>query len=307
MSEQLMSLRIQETFRPYPDRMNNQAELFYNDNSKQYSDSKILPFRFIETYNFLSLVKRIIEGTDQDTTSILLDVACGDGFYTRKIKELVGHSCKVIGVDISERMINLAFQMTDGALDIEYIRYDGTMLSDLNFREMLPAISNGFVDSVSGVFFLNYASSQSQLIKYLKSIYSILKPGGVFFGLNDNPNDDPSWYNRNQFKAIGFDKFIPSNSETKIRNEGDPVIYKIYNRNGSILEIQNYWISAEKFKESFEISGFIDFEWIDMKHIPKDVITKDSGLNDLYIEHEDQFHLLIDTAPVIFFKARKNS
>jgi SAM-dependent methyltransferase len=277
------------------------TEAFYNDHANEYSNSKLLPFRYIETLNFLELVKQILSNKD---SQIVLDVACGDGFYTRKIKALVASNFKVIGVDISEEMIHIARKITDPVLDIDYIHYDGSMFTDPEFRDLLPVNSNGFVNHVSGVFFLNYAKNQEELIKYLKSVASVLKPGGFFFGLNDNPRDDGSWFNQNMFKEIGFDKYIPHHEQEK-RYEGQPVVYKMFNTDGSVLEITNYWIPPDKFKEAFEIAGFMDFEWIDMQHIPKDVRADDTFLNDLYAKYSDAFDLMIEAAPVTFFKAKR--
>ncbi len=41
----------------------------------------------------------------------ILDLACGDGFYTRMIKEM---GAEITGIDISEEMIKLAKQYDDG-------------------------------------------------------------------------------------------------------------------------------------------------------------------------------------------------
>jgi len=38
----------------------------------------------------------------------VLDLACGEGYYTRIIRELVSSKNQVFGVDISEDMIELA-------------------------------------------------------------------------------------------------------------------------------------------------------------------------------------------------------
>jgi SAM-dependent methyltransferase len=277
------------------------TEAFYNDHATEYSHSKLLPFRFIETFNFLELVKQILSNKD---SQIVLDVACGDGFYTRKIKELMAINCKVIGVDISQEMINIAKKITDPVLDIDYIHYDGSKFAEPEFRDLLPVNSNGFVDHVSGVFFLNYAKNQEQLITYLKSVASVLKPGGFFFGLNDNPRDDGSWFNQNRFKEIGFDKYIPYHEQGE-RYEGQPVKYKMFNTDGTVLEITNYWIPPHKFKEAFKIAGFVDFEWVDMHHIPIDVRSNDQFLNDLYSKYSDSFDSMIKVAPVTFFKAKR--
>lgn len=72
----------------------------YNQISIAYQLSKLQPWRkHVEAYTFFSLLGDI-------SNQSVLDLACGEGFYTRQLK-LRGAS-KVVGVDISEKMIELA-------------------------------------------------------------------------------------------------------------------------------------------------------------------------------------------------------
>jgi ubiquinone/menaquinone biosynthesis C-methylase UbiE len=73
----------------------------YAEITVEYKKSKMLPFRTeSETPTFMKLL-----GSNLGSLEII-DYACGEGFYTRKIKEhTIG---KVTGVDISPEMIDLA-------------------------------------------------------------------------------------------------------------------------------------------------------------------------------------------------------
>jgi ubiquinone/menaquinone biosynthesis C-methylase UbiE len=66
----------------------------YDRFTRQYQLSKRLPFRlFSEIPDHLALLG--------DVTGLsVLDLACGDGFYTRRIKK--AGADRVVGVDLSE-------------------------------------------------------------------------------------------------------------------------------------------------------------------------------------------------------------
>ena len=70
----------------------------YDKFAKQYKASKTLPFRkYIEWYTYDNLLGNISQKS-------ILDLACGEGFYTRRIKKKSAET--VVGSDISEKMIN---------------------------------------------------------------------------------------------------------------------------------------------------------------------------------------------------------
>jgi 2-polyprenyl-3-methyl-5-hydroxy-6-metoxy-1,4-benzoquinol methylase len=72
----------------------------YDAIAEQYRRTKASPLRtFIEAHTFLKLIGRV-DGKR------VLDLACGDGFYSRRLKEL--GAARVVGLDISRQMIELA-------------------------------------------------------------------------------------------------------------------------------------------------------------------------------------------------------
>ena len=72
----------------------------YDDIAEQYQRSKHVNWRYyIEQYSFINIIG------DIDDLSVL-DLACGEGHYTRLLTALGAVS--VVGVDISQRMIDLA-------------------------------------------------------------------------------------------------------------------------------------------------------------------------------------------------------
>src|SRR4051794_5212534 len=72
----------------------------YADIAEDYKKSKLRPWRqHIEGYTLFSLIGDL-------RGKSVLDLACGEGFYTRQLKQR--GAARVAGVDISEQMIALA-------------------------------------------------------------------------------------------------------------------------------------------------------------------------------------------------------
>lgn len=90
---------------------------YYDSIAQEYKKSKELPIRlYIETYTYFNMLGDL-------TGKSVLDLACGEGWYSRQFKEK-GASL-VVGVDISEKMVELARkQESKQKLDIQYIVAD---------------------------------------------------------------------------------------------------------------------------------------------------------------------------------------
>jgi toxoflavin synthase len=105
----------------------------------------------------------------------VLDLACGDGFYTRLLKQ--HGAAQVIGVDISPEMIRLAHQQEQAApLGITYQVGDAVAL---------PPLSP--FDLVTAVYLLPYAASKEQMLGMFRRVYDNLVAGGCFITCTDNP------------------------------------------------------------------------------------------------------------------------
>ena len=65
----------------------------YDDIAEQYRRSKFSPLRtYIEAYTFLNLIGDV-------RGKRVLDLACGEGFYSRRLKTLGAD--RVVGVDVT--------------------------------------------------------------------------------------------------------------------------------------------------------------------------------------------------------------
>ncbi|MBX9255813.1 class I SAM-dependent methyltransferase [Desmonostoc muscorum CCALA 125] len=236
---------------------------YYDSIAEQYKKSKQLPFRLhIEAYTYFNLLGDLVGKS-------LLDLACGEGFYTRQFK-LQG-AAKVIGVEISEKMIALAREEeAREPQDIEYILGDVLELGKI-----------GSFDLVVASFLLNYAQTREQLLKMCQSIFINLKPGGRFVTINNNSSQPPASYLATQ--KYGFIKSINSPLI-----EGTPITYTI-SANEQKFSFDNYYLSTETHEWAFQSVGFQEVRW-------QKPIVSPQGLEEFGEEFWQDF---IDCVPII--------
>ena len=210
----------------------------YDAIAREYSDSKRLPFRdLVERYTLFRTLGDI-RGTR------VLDLACGDGFYTRMLKEAGASSAT--GVDISAEMIRLAEESERRRpLGCTYVVGDAGAFS--------PAEP---VDLVVAAYLLNYAKDQDELVRLCRTCRDSLRPGGRFVGVNDNPLVPPggpvAWL------KYGFDRTC----ERVPPREGDPIRYAFPAADGSTFEFMNYYHAPATYEAAFREAGFRDFRWV---------------------------------------------
>jgi ubiquinone/menaquinone biosynthesis C-methylase UbiE len=148
----------------------------YNKIANEYKYSKSLPWRkYLEAYTLFNIAGDVVGKS-------VLDLACGEGFYTRLYK-LKGAE-EVVGVDLSEEMIVLAKE-TEKSDPLGITYYVGNAL-DLDLGRQF--------DLISASYLLNYAENESQLQIMCTVIAKHLKPGGRFVTINNNPECDEVIY-----------------------------------------------------------------------------------------------------------------
>lgn len=112
----------------------------------------------------------------------VLDLGCGFGWHCRYAREQQASS--VIGVDISEKMIHKAREMTDDS-SISYIKMP---IEDINF-------SGSQFDLVLSSLAFHYIKSFETISK---KVYDCLKPGGSFVFSVEHPiftsRNEQDWY-----------------------------------------------------------------------------------------------------------------
>eukprot|EP00038_Savillea_parva_P010497 m.190750 g.190750 ORF g.190750 m.190750 type:complete len:265 (+) comp18111_c0_seq1:162-956(+) len=123
------------------------------------------------------------------------DIACGEGRYTRHIASR--GAARVVGLDLSEQMLNQARDHPDNAVHpVEYRQYD--------LAAELPEELHGKFDLVTSQYLLCYAQTLELLHTFVTHCFSAVKPGGTFVSLTDNMSNTPDEYGL--WKDYGYHK-----------------------------------------------------------------------------------------------------
>ena len=232
----------------------------YDGIAKEYQASKQLPFRLhIEEHSLFTLL-----GDLQGKR--VLDLACGEGIYTRKMKR--HGAVTILGVDISPKMIDLAeSQEREQPIGCEYVVADVATLGKLDE-----------FDVVVGVYLLNYAKSADELARFCEAIFKNLRAGGYFVGINDNPANPVEKYGL--YTKYGFWKTTPSP-----RTEGTPITYHIRNPDGTEFRFDNYYLAPATYEAAFQQAGFADFTWCGPWLAHEGKQRFEAGYWDLCLDH----------------------
>ena len=242
----------------------------YDAIGDRYSEAKTAPFRIhLEAYTLERLAGDV-------TGARVLDVACGDGFYSRRLARLGAKSC--VGVDASREMVALGERAEAGEpLGCRYVHADVTEF-----------VAPGQFDVVVAAYLLNYARSLDEMRRWCEILYANLAPGGRLVGVNDY-TADPTTTLR-EFDRHGFRKTGPG-SEV----EGDPITYEFLLPGGRSFAITNYYWHPHTYMESLAAAGFRQPEWHSLQASPEDRFSFRSGFWDD----------LISESPLAAFRAER--
>lgn len=241
----------------------------YDPIAEQYQRSKQQPWRtFIECYTLLQLA-------GDPTELAVLDVACGEGFYTRLMRQR--GAAHVTGVDLSQGMIELAQQQ-------EAVHQQGIAYIVGDARE-LPVAEE--YDLAVAAYLLNYARTREELQSMCDGIARALKPGGRFVTVNSSPAfhfpDSPS------FRQYGFE--TTANGDWQ---EGTPITWTFHLEDGP-FDIENYYLSVPTHEAAFRQAGFSEVRW----HSPQ---LSPDGLQD---QTADYWTPLLKNSPITFIECVK--
>lgn len=207
----------------------------YDPIAEQYKRSKQQPWRtHIEAFALMELI-----GDPAGRT--VIDLACGEGFYSRLIRRRGAE--KLVGVDLSERMIELARgQEEDHRLGIDYLVGDARELKQAEDYDLAVA-----------AYLLNYARSRSELAAMCDGIASCLRQGGRFVTVNCNPALD--FWTAPSYRKYGFETRVAGE-----RREGAPITWTFFLEDGSFA-IENYFLDVAAHEDAFRSAGFRDIRW----------------------------------------------
>jgi ubiquinone/menaquinone biosynthesis C-methylase UbiE len=207
----------------------------YDPIAEQYQRSKQQPWRtHIEAFTLMELV-------GNPTGKAVLDVACGEGFYTRLIRQR--GAARVVGVDLSKGMVELARkQETAHRLGIEYVQGDAMAL---DMPEQF--------DVVVAAYLLNYARDRQELAAMCRGIAGALKPGGRFVTVNSNPALD--FRTAPSYRKYGFETSLPDGFR-----EGSPITWTFHLEDGP-FSIENYYLDVAIHEQALREAGLSEVHW----------------------------------------------
>jgi len=168
---------------------------------------------------------------------VVLDLACGDGRYTRLLKKYGAQT--VVGVDISDALVAMGKKREETEqLGITYYAQDVATLN---------SVPLGPFDLCVAVYLLHYAENHIALSSMIKRIFDNLKSGGRFVGIVCNTQglqDDPEGMKK--WGSVGI-TYTPAPGS----KDGDPMGLNIFGMNFTIY----YWL-PQTYVESFKKAGF---------------------------------------------------
>ncbi|CAF0963616.1 unnamed protein product [Adineta steineri] len=134
--------------------ISHDAKEIYDSIAEQYVEVKKAPHRTaVEQYTLFD-VMLLKNEPELGKGARILDMACGNGHCTRKLRELFPEASYICGVDISSSIIGIAKQCESQLQqNIDYIDGDG---------KDLP-ISEPLYDIVTAAYYLNYAQTCDEL------------------------------------------------------------------------------------------------------------------------------------------------
>jgi 2-polyprenyl-3-methyl-5-hydroxy-6-metoxy-1,4-benzoquinol methylase len=228
--------------------------------AEQYQDAKAHLWRSrVEAYSFLKLLGDV-------HGKRVLDVACGDGHVARMLR--MAGAAEVVGVDISERMIELA-RAKEAArpLGIEY------HVEDARTEAARPEF-----DLVVGGYVLVHSRSRAELTQLCRGLASRLRPGGRFVTVTTNPGV----YDFDRvpdYRKYGFEMALADRV-----SEGAPIDFTLLLED-STLQIANYFLPLAAHEAAFAEAGFREFATHEPELEPAEDPEGESGYWDDFFDY----------------------
>ena len=220
----------------------SQAE--YDSIGSRYSEAKTAPWRLhLEAYTLEELAGDV-------SGSRVLDLACGDGFYSRRLMRR--GAVASLGIDVSAEMVSLAQAAeAERPLGCRYIRADVT-----------EAPLEGDFDLAVAAYLLNYARSREELARLCTAMFTGLRPGGRVVGVNDLTDDGVELtrdFGRHGFRKTGPRPYV----------EGGAITYEFVLPEGHSFAITNYLWHPETYLTALRKAGFRSAAWHPLKVSPE--------------------------------------
>ena len=240
----------------------------YNQIANQYKKAKEQPWRArTELYSMMNLIGDL-------TGKKVIDVACGEGWLTRELRK--AGASQVIGVDISEEMIELArWQEAGEPLGIEYRVEDARATGSQQDFDL--CVSN---------WLLVYARDRAELGVMCRGLANRIKPGGRFVTLITNPALYTWQSHPPDYRKYGVSARLPESAY-----EGAPVALTVHLEDQSIV-IENYYLPIEAHESGLRDAGFRDVAFHHMTLAPNPEGVDEGDYWDHFLQYP--FFVMID-------------
>ncbi|MBW1801568.1 MAG: class I SAM-dependent methyltransferase [Deltaproteobacteria bacterium] len=231
----------------------------YDPIAEQYRQSKYQPWRtYIETFTLMGLIGDL-------SGKSVVDLACGEGFYTRLVRQQ--GAARVVGVDFSKRMIELAReQEAEQRLGIEYV------IGDVRQLELEREY-----DLVVAAYLLNYARDRDELGAMCDAIARCLRPKGRFVTVNSSPALD--YPTAPSYRKYGFETHVLGEFR-----EGVPITWTFFLEDDA-FEIENYFLDVSVHEEMLQSAGFRAIRWHRPRLSPKGDATYGRDFWKCFLDH----------------------
>jgi toxoflavin synthase len=236
----------------------------YDELGSHYLLTKALPWkRFSEAYTFVTAVGAV-RGVR------LIDVACGDGFYSRQFRDA---GAEVVGVDVSKEMIRLADQRE--ARERKGIRYEVGDAADL--ERVVERTGLGTFDVAVAQWLLDYADTRDSLRAMCRSLAQAVRPGGRFVhvgGCFDSLFGHPE-----SFVQYGVELELLESC-----GDGSRCRWTVRRGRESVSAENTMWTPATITVE-LRNAGFTDIEWPRAEVSPEGLAEMGEAYWTAYLEH----------------------
>lgn len=211
----------------------------YDQIAEQYKESKQM-----ESYRITS--HTMSHWLGDITGRSVLDLACGEGYGTRAVKQM--GAGRVVGVDVSEQMIRLAREEeTKQPLGIEYIVHSVQDLGRI-----------GEFDVVTATYLLNYAQDREELYRMARTVYQNVRPGCRFLTINDNCGRGLGWPVE-ESEPYG----VRWSARVNPLEDGDPMTVTVLYGSKELSFTAQYF-SRETYEWALKGAGFRAVHWHDL-------------------------------------------
>lgn len=206
----------------------------YGDISNEFQKARQMPVtEYLELPSVISAVGPI-------TGRSIIDLACGEGFFTRIWKKSGAE--KVIGLDLSPEMIGLAVQKEKAwPLGIEYV------VADASVKQKI-----GCFDIATAIFLFNYADDIETLFRMIENVFINLENEGRLIAVIPNPD-----FINDRKDTLSYGYFIE-----EIFRDPLSIRVKMTFTEEKPFSIEFTQWSREIYEKTLKAVGFGDISWI---------------------------------------------